>query len=35
MKGGLPSALIDKYEDLFGGVHGLKLIVDDKKGLSK
>lgn len=35
MKGGLPSALIDKYEDLFGGVYGLKLIVDDKKGLSK
>ncbi|CAG2191952.1 unnamed protein product [Mytilus edulis] len=35
MKGGLPSDLIDKYHELFGGVEGLKLIVDDRKGLSK
>ncbi|CAC5410493.1 unnamed protein product [Mytilus coruscus] len=35
MKGGLPSDLIDKYHELFGGVEGLKLIVDDRKGLGK
>lgn len=35
MKGGLPSDLIDKYRELYGGVEGLKLVVNDRKGLRK